>query len=76
MANAQYDDPLQLLAKHRVQQYIHQAELDHLVSEMQPREKSGWAQQIYQPFRFLGQALTGLGERLKTPERIPDGSKV
>ncbi len=76
MANAYYDDPLQLLAKQRVQQYVHQAEMDHLASDVHPGRTSQWSRQIRQPFRFLGRALTGLGERLMTPERMPDTSKV
>ncbi len=76
MANAQYDDPMQNLATYRMQQYIREAEIDHLASKMHPRGTSWWLRQTGRPLSFLGHALTNVGERLMATARIPDGSKV
>ncbi len=74
MANAQYDDPLQLLATHRSQQYLHEAEIDHLVSGMHPRGTSWWSRQASQVLPALGDGLTRLQERLRPLPKRGAGS--
>ncbi len=66
MAYPQYDDTLQLIATQRIQQYIHEAEIDHLQSKMHPRGTGWWSRQARSS---LGTLLTSLGGRLITPAR-------
>ncbi|MGB8647253.1 MAG: hypothetical protein WCF84_18590 [Anaerolineae bacterium] len=74
MSNPQYDYMLQLIAKQRMQQYIHEAEIDHLLSKMHPRGSSWWSRQACQPLRHLGHTLTNLGKRLENLDRPDAGS--
>ncbi len=60
-----YNDGLQLAVTHRVQQYIHEAEVDHLQSEMHSREASRWPRQARQALPSLGDGLSSLGDWLK-----------
>ncbi len=61
-----YNDGLQLVAANRVQRYIHEAEVDHLQSEMHSREASRWPRQA---LPALGDGLSSLGDWLKSLNR-------
>ncbi len=71
MSNPQYDYPLQLAREQRIKEYIREAEIDRLQSELHSREWSCWAQRAHHPLHVLGHALTSLGRRLENLDR-PD----
>ena len=54
------------IVEQRIQSYIREAEIDHLLSERRPRESGRWPDFRAAPLRRLGHALTRLGERLET----------
>ncbi len=56
---------VRILAEQRMQQYVHEAEIDHLLSQA-PRGRSWWSRQA---LPSLGAALASLGERLMTLDR-------
>ncbi len=60
------DSVTRSLARQRVQEFIREAEIDHVLSERHPREASRWSHLTAAPLRRLGHALTRLGERLET----------
>ncbi len=66
MSDLLYDHALQSIAKQRAQDYIREAEMDHLLGEMHPRGSSWWSRQARRPLQQLGHALTRLGEHLET----------
>ncbi len=65
MANGQFDS-LQIVAEQRMQRYIHQAEIDHLLAEKHPRGENGRSRQA---LSHLGNGLASLGEWIKLLDR-------
>ncbi len=59
------DNALELMAAQRMQQYAHEAEVDHLVSEVQ----QGRRLHTFQSLSALAHGLAALRERVQTPKR-------
>ncbi len=66
MSDLLYDHALQSIAKQRAQDYIREADIDHLLSERHPHGASWWSRQSRRPLQYLGHALTRLGQHLES----------
>ena len=74
MAYPMNDFSLTVLMNQRTQQYLHQAELDHLANECNPHGEPRLSRQARRLAGLFGQALTNLGEQFKSLERVTGAS--
>jgi hypothetical protein len=58
------------IVEQRIQKYIREAEIDHLLSAGPPRESGWWPRVRAAPLRWLGHALTRMGERLASLDML------
>ncbi len=81
MSDLLFDHAVKCIAEQRAQDYMREAEIDHLLSEIHPREAGWWARQTRRPLHQLGHALTRLGQHLETrdipnAELMPDQDAI
>lgn len=55
---------LRCIAKETSAQYLHEAEIDHLLSEVKPRQSSRFLYLVRRVLNSLGRLLVALGRRL------------
>ncbi len=65
MSDLLYGHALESIANQRIQDYIREADVDHLQSELHPSGMGWWSRQARQSLRGLGHALTSLGQHLE-----------
>ncbi len=71
MSNPQHAYTLQLIAEQRIQQYIRESEIDHLLAATRASGPGWWSRHSQAALRRFGHVLAGLGQRLEHQE-IPD----
>ncbi len=71
MSDLLYDHALESIANQRIQDYIREAEVDHLQSALRPRRSSWWSRHARQSLHGLGHMLQDLGHYLESLNR-PD----
>ncbi len=74
MANAWYNDGLEMVAAGRMEQYTREAEVDHLASQMNPGGSSWWWRQVQQGLPSLVNSVASLGVWFKNPGGESAGS--
>ncbi len=71
MSDLLYSHALESMANQRIQDYIREADVDHLQSELHPSGTGWWSRHARQSLRGLGHMLQDLGHYLESLNR-PD----